>query len=66
MKNREWLLQQDQCDLLKTINKKIKNADDSPCIMDSFMTVPKVIERCNKYIDDCNKCIEHWMNEENK
>ena len=64
MKNRDWLLKQDNCDFLKRVNKSIKaNSNDDQCIMDAIMNKKSAVDRCNKYLDDCTKCIEAWMNE---
>lgn len=62
MKNREYLLQTNTADILKTANKRLLwlHCDCILAVMDDAVG----IDRCKEFDADCNKCIESWLNEE--
>lgn len=64
MKNREYLLQTNPADLLKQANARMMwlHCD---CILDTISD-DACIDRCKKFDEDCDKCIESWLNEERR
>ena len=65
-RNRDIFIDSDPCDALKRANDVIMNRKVL-CIMDILIDdTGKVFDRCTKYCtngEDCNQCIEEWMNE---
>ena len=62
MKNREWLREQSEYDLLCGMNDNINH--DEVCIMDVLKAYTGA--RCAKYScgKRCQDCIADWLNEE--
>lgn len=59
-RNRDWLNDQNPCDLLKHIHNRIEG-----CVLrviDPYVTT----QRCFDWNHTCDKCIEAWMNEERR
>ena len=72
MKNREWMLNLSQYDMLCRMNAYIRTtvehyamAITQPCIM-TALGMKERNGRCNAYRSDCGKCISDWLNEECK
>ena len=68
MKNREWLRNQSEYDLLCGMNKELvsrrEDDDDFRCIMDA-LGVEDMFTRCRVIFNTtCDKCIQSWLNEE--
>lgn len=65
-RNRDLFTEHDPCDALKKANDAIMNRKIL-CIMDILIDNQcTVFDRCTKYCtngEDCNQCIEDWMNE---
>lgn len=68
MKNREWLRNQSEYDLLCRMNEQLDKNDKQsdefhPCIMDCFMDDKDSDKWCK---GNCEKCIQAWLNEERR
>jgi hypothetical protein len=59
-RNRDWLNNQNPCDLLKQIHEHIEG-----CVLRTI-SHDVTTKRCWDFNHTCDKCIEAWMNEERK
>lgn len=65
MTNRQWLLGTSEYDILLKANERLKKAwnGNSPvCMLD---VLSKEERDCREF-NDCEKCIQAWLNEERK
>ena len=70
MKNRNWLIDRNECDLLCEMNGRLRDVckpicENAPCIMNCFMNPYEVDERCYDF-GNCRDCIAAWLNEERR
>lgn len=68
METNGWdMIHTNPCDFLKGMQDRIRLANDNgmyACIMVALgKTEDEMRSRCDQF-DSCDKCIEHWMNEE--
>lgn len=74
MKNRNWLIGRNECDLLCEMNGRLSEQAQSfgtdLCIMNCFMSYIDTVARCKKFSDKkdypCRDCIAAWLNEERR
>jgi hypothetical protein len=59
-RNREKLMEQSMYDLLMHMNQWLKKNTHCVCVMECFMQTQDVETRCS---NDCEKCLQSWMNE---
>lgn len=61
MKNRDKIMQQSMYDMLLKMNEWLIKNTACVCVMECFMQSQEAEERC---VQDCEKCLQSWMNED--
>lgn len=63
MNVRSWLLNTAAVDVLTEMNERLRRCDSKPCVCVAIFDFSHD-DRCSRFNNDCNKCIQSALNEQ--